>query len=311
MESVTNTSDLTLTGRHLLQAEQNELLDKNIRLGELSVRQNFDVRQYTADTIGRLNHSKTDEYILAICLSGNSRVTMNHLHFQATAGSFHLLVPQSSIRYENASADLNLFIVRFKMDFLEEGLFRGGMLDNLLAIDHDQAPVFTPADTAFLNVYQLFRKLEHEFLSHKVFHNQMLRLLLVELLYEVNRSCDDCTQRTVVHTNRPQQLLNSFKKLIETHFLTLRTVQEYADLLFVSAKHLSEVIKHETGLAPLHHIHNRIFKEASYWLCSSQLSVKEIADKLNFDTGSHFSRFFKNYSGHNPTDFQRIQCEVL
>lgn len=311
MESLTNTLDLTLTGQQSFLTTQDQLIDKNIPIGEQAMRQSFDIRQYRGSSITSLFNKKTDDYVMVICLEGSCNGMVDHSHFQVTPGTIHLIAPQSLLTYEGACDDLHLFVLRFKMNFLEEGLFRGGMLDNLLTVNRDQAAICKPEETAFLNILNLFKRLEHEFLSNQVFHNQMLRLLLVELLYEANRSSSDCPARVAVPVNRSQQLLNHFRKLIDERFLTLRTVQEYADLLFVTAKHLSEVIKQETGLAPLHHIHHRLYQEASYWLCASELSIKEIADKMNFDTSSHFSRFFKNYSGHNPTDFQRIQCAVL
>lgn len=311
MESRSEILDVTLTGLQLLQTRQTQLSDQNIPLGDLTVHHNFDIHQHRGAGFSSLSN-KTDHYAMILCLSGTSNGTIDHFKFQVTPGSIHLVVPHSANTYTDISDDLHLFIVRFKMDFLEDSFFRSGMLNNLLDVCKDHAPICTLGNTAQVTIEQLFKKLEHEFLSNQVFHNQMLRLMLMELLYEVNRSSTGDRQvKETVQPNRSRQLVNQFKKLIAENYLSLRSVHEYADLLFVSAKHLSEVIKQETGLAPLHHIHNQVYKEAAYWLCNSSLSVKEIAEKLNFDTSSHFSRFFKNYSGHNPTDFQKIQCEVL
>jgi len=66
------------------------------------------------------------------------------------------------------------------------------------------------------------------------------------------------------------------------------------------------VVKEYTGMTALDLIHRRLFQEARHWLSMPGLSVKEIADKLNFDTSSHFSRFFKHIAGYSPTEFQRM-----
>ncbi|GAA4330180.1 helix-turn-helix transcriptional regulator [Mucilaginibacter gynuensis] len=304
MASPANILDTTATG---LQAH---LSDSDIALRhDAFTQQNFTILQHDGSATDEIPN-RPDHYAMVLNLRGSVTRTVGHFRFKADTHSIHMVTPQSLNAYHDATDDLQLYIVLFKKDFLEDGLIRDGMLDNLLDVNPEHPPMCSLSGINLTNIHSLFKKLDHEYNSNQAYHGQMLRLLLIELLYEANRS-GNCPEKKVSHPNRQQQLVNRFKKLIDEHFMTLRTVQEYADLLFVTAKHLSEVIKHETGLTPLHLIHNRVYKEATYWLCASELSVKQVADKLNFDTSSHFSRFFKHYSGHNPTDFQRIQCAIL
>ena len=89
----------------------------------------------------------------------------------------------------------------------------------------------------------------------------------------------------------------------------MHSVQQYAEMMHVSAKHLSEQVKQETGENALMIIHKRLFLEAQYLLGMGQFSVKEVAEQLNFDTSRHFSRFFKHFAGVNPSEYNRaVSC---
>jgi len=160
------------------------------------------------------------------------------------------------------------------------------------------------SEKGFHSIKSIYDKIDEEMTQCGTFHLQIIKLLVIELLYEMNRVCEKCLLASNRHLNRQFQLVAKFKKLIDENYLTLKTVQEYAELLYVSAKYLTQVVKSQTGENALNLIHKRQYLEASYLLTTSSLSVKEIAEKLNFDNSSHFSRFFKNYCGTNPSSFK-------
>jgi AraC-like DNA-binding protein len=44
---------------------------------------------------------------------------------------------------------------------------------------------------------------------------------------------------------------------------------------------------------------------ARRWLGDQRLAIKEVAQRLNFSTEFHFSRFFRRGTGLNPTRFRK------
>jgi AraC family transcriptional activator of pobA len=311
MEQFATTLDISTTIRHFTSADHDPQNHPQLK-DELLTEENFAIIRHTGNMVAQLPF-KADHYALVLCLAGSAIRTINQFRFDVTANSMHISTPHSLNAWHQASENLDLYIILFKKDFLADGIIQEAVVNSLLDINPEKPPVcLLPNDSAEA-IQALFKKLDQEFHSQQPFHRQMLRLLFFELLFEANRRVTDQSipPIKIAHPSRTQQLVNHFKKLVEAQFLQLRTVQEYADLLFVTAKHLSEVVKQETGSSPLQMIHNRIYQEAKYWLCSSELSVKEITEKLNFDTSSHFSRFFKHFAGCNPTEFQRIKCAIL
>jgi AraC family transcriptional activator of pobA len=251
--------------------------------------------------------AKTDYYELVLCLRGSYKKTIGHFVFDVYPHSIHLVSPAYIHSSENSSDDLLLYRVLFKKEFLTNSFFKENIVDNLLEVNPDYPPIYGLPEESCLAVKALYDKIRKESSEENTFHLPMIRLMVTELLYEMNRACEKCLLNSTRHLSRQYMLANQFKKLVQEHFLTLKTVQEYANMLFVSAKHLTEVIKSETGQNALYVIHNRLLLEAQYLLSSSGLSVKEIAIQLNFDNSSHFSRFFKRFTGVNPSDFKSRQ----
>ena len=247
---------------------------------------------------------KTDYYNITLCLKGSCKKTMGHFTFEVYPSSIHLVSPGYVHSSEKASADLHFYQILFKKEFLTDSFLKENILDNLLEINSDYAPIYGMSASTFQSIQAIYDKINEEINHSGLFHLQIIKLLVVELLYQLNRVCEKCLLSSGRHLNKRYQLVLKFKKLIDEQFLTLKTVQEYADLLFVSAKHLTQIVKSETGENALHLVHKRLFLEARYLLSSSTLSIKEIAKKLNFDNSSHFSRFFKRYSGTNPSMFK-------
>ncbi|MBO2012231.1 helix-turn-helix domain-containing protein [Hymenobacter negativus] len=95
-----------------------------------------------------------------------------------------------------------------------------------------------------------------------------------------------------------------FRGILEEHYTVLRTVTEYADRLHVTANHLSETIKKETGRTAGSHIRHRIIAEAQRLADSSCLTLKEIAYQLGYDDVAHFSRLFKRCVGLNFSQYK-------
>ena len=250
---------------------------------------------------------KTDYYAVILCLSGSCKKTIGHFVFEVYPNSVHLVSPAFITSFEDASDDLLLYQVLFKKEFLTNNFLKDNIVDNLLEVNPDYPPIYGLSKKACLSLKELYEKISNESREKGAFHLQILRLLVTDLLYEMNRACESCLLNSTRHLSKQYQLVYKFKKLVEEQFLTLRTVQEYADVLFISAKYLTEIVKNETGQNALHVIHNRLYLEAQYLLSSSGLSVKEIAERLNFDNSSHFSRFFKRFAGSNPTDFKQLQ----
>ena len=78
----------------------------------------------------------------------------------------------------------------------------------------------------------------------------------------------------------------------------------YAERQNLSARYFSSVVKEKSGRSVLQWIIQMVISEAKQLLECSELSIKEIAVRLNFCTQSFFGKYFKQYVGMSPKEYR-------
>ncbi|HEX7358819.1 MAG TPA: AraC family transcriptional regulator [Ignavibacteriaceae bacterium] len=248
---------------------------------------------------------KLDHYAIALCLNGSCQKTMGHHSFKITAGTLHVTYPGMISVFDNASEDLELYIVLFTKKFVDELYLKEGVIDGMLNTNVDFPPVAKLDEKNFESIIGILEQMRNEYLKEDSFHVQIIQTLLMQLFYLCGRLFKDNPPEEHIRLSRSHHIAQVFKQKVDKHFIEKRTIQEYADLLNISAKHLGEIVKQETKESALKIIHERIYNEALYMLNYTAMSIKEIAEYLNFDTPSHFTRFFKQIAGYTPTAFKK------
>ncbi|WP_440881479.1 helix-turn-helix domain-containing protein [Tenacibaculum sp. C7A-26P2] len=140
-------------------------------------------------------------------------------------------------------------------------------------------------------------------------HTQVLVVLNIELLLNYCLRCYDRQFYTL--TNRKNSKANKFRELLEDYYKTDRqldqgvpTVQYLAELMNVSSKYLSHILRKETGQGAQDHIHNYVLKIAKNRLLHSDKSVNTIAYELGFEYPQYFNRMFKKKTKVTPNKYR-------
>ncbi len=100
-------------------------------------------------------------------------------------------------------------------------------------------------------------------------------------------------------------VLLNFRKLLNQHFFEKRLPKEYAAMLYVTTYYLNSICKDLLGKSAGEVIRDRILLEAKRLLVNGDISISEIAYRLNFKDTSYFTKFFKNYTGKTPKEFRK------
>lgn len=95
-----------------------------------------------------------------------------------------------------------------------------------------------------------------------------------------------------------------FLSLVETHCRQQRDVAFYADMLCITPKHLSEISKIISGIPASQWIVFYASFELASLLDDGNLTLSDVADKMNFETLSHFSRYVKKIFGISPSQYR-------
>jgi AraC family transcriptional regulator, transcriptional activator of pobA len=148
----------------------------------------------------------------------------------------------------------------------------------------------------------LLNIMEEEFGKRDSLQGEMLRVLLKRLIITCTRMAKKQLFSTEFELSE-LDLFRHFSILVEQHFKKQHNVDFYAKLLYKSPKTLSNQFALLKVQSPSEVIHQRIILEAKRLLIYTQLSCSEIANQLGFEELAHFSRFFKNKTHMNPSEF--------
>ncbi len=172
-------------------------------------------------------------------------------------------------------------------------------------------PFFFPTDTRPwltlpegdpFRVIEAMVELQREFDAAQAGAAEVLRALLHILLVRANRLYLE------VHppkkASRAAHLMRQFHLAVEQRFRELHAVPDYARLLGVTANHLHDVVREQTGRSAGDFIRQRRMLDAKRLLSHSDLTVAEIAYQLGFEDPSYFTRSFKRLADETPAEFR-------
>ncbi len=97
-----------------------------------------------------------------------------------------------------------------------------------------------------------------------------------------------------------------FRDLLETNYTKLKVVSDYTKLICISEKRLGQSTSKILGKSPKEIINERILLEAKRFLVHTNLSIKEIGQKLGFEDPAYFVRYFKRNTKTTPVEFREM-----
>jgi AraC-like DNA-binding protein len=134
---------------------------------------------------------------------------------------------------------------------------------------------------------------------------EIIRSCIFLLIHEANAFNKHRQSPNDYFTEKMSPLLVNFKQLLHKEYRRERSVKFYADKLNITAKHLSDLLKKQTGKTAGEWIDESIVLEAKVLLQNKTLSVSDISDELNFSDQSVFGKFFKTHTSLTPLQYRK------
>lgn len=187
------------------------------------------------------------------------------------------------------------FIVMSKF-FVEDIFLHINDMQNLSAVARHPV-IAVPEDLLpkFENLYQSLR-----LVSSDTRNPQLLKALQHSIIAFYYRYAYRCYRLHEAAPDSATRLSDRFIMLVKDKFRTERFLEYYAEQLGVTPKHLSRTVKAQTGYSAASWIERFLILEAKILLKSTNLTVQQISDNLNFPTQSFFGKYFKKNVGVSP-----------
>jgi AraC-like DNA-binding protein len=243
---------------------------------------------------------RKDHYLVVLIRQADSRQWIDMTPYTLKNNTIYFSGP-SHIIVKEGFKQLWSTGIAFTKEFLS--LQENASLSKLPIIEnlHDGHELtLTQADLNF--VEDTLAKINAEYQKPSEWQQRMLTAYLTLLLTYLSRLYTEQFKESDHSVDKI--LLKSFQTKINECYRELREVGDYASALNISAGHLSEVVKIQSGKPAIKHIHERLVLEAQRLLFHTPQSLKEIAFDLGFSDTSYFNRFFKRETGSTPADYR-------
>ena len=156
------------------------------------------------------------------------------------------------------------------------------------------------ADDKFDDIYSYYNFIHKESLENGKYRKEIIQSIFYALVLEILAEYEKIFDSSYNSDIKANDLSDRFFRLLAIHYKNNRSVQFYADKLNLTPKYLSTAIKRTTGRPILNWIHEAILIDAKMLLRTTDLTVQQISDQLNFSSPSAFVQFFKKHTGKTP-----------
>ena len=152
------------------------------------------------------------------------------------------------------------------------------------------------------SIVRLYRSAFNAAMAEEAYAQQLMAGIvnhLIGLMYALERNME-LKNRNQGHFD----LINKARLRIREELESPLTIQQVADDLGMSYSNFRKLFKEYTGLSPATYQQDLRLQRAKELLTTTNMSIKEIAYQLNFDSPDYFSAKFKIKTGRKPSDLR-------
>ena len=248
-----------------------------------------------------VNHPiKIDSTVCCLCLKGEAkgRIDLKPYHFKAPA--FSIQVPEQILEQEFVSDDFSGVCIIMSQRFCA-GLALPDSFMTSMSVRNN--PIIE------LNEYELEAMMFYCETVQRVIHItdnpnrlQIVKHLTIAFFYGIGYNFHKREREQVLSKN--DVLMQNFLQQVQRFHKKERKVLFYADQLCLSPKYLSLVVKNCSGKTAAEWIDEYVVLEAKVMLKSTNMTVQQISDDLNFPSQSFFGKFFKRLTNMSPKKYR-------
>lgn len=215
-----------------------------------------------------------------------------------------VIVPENFLYASSNVRNCVGYCIHFKTEFIQP-LLKGLLSEEFPFFDRETEHIINITAEESVLIQQAFKDIISEYERFSAEKDYVLRNFIHILLLRIREIYKPHAKKLSEAATRSMKIANQFKHLVEKNFINMREVQQYAQLLYITPKHLADVVKANTGKSPRDVIHDMLLLEAKVLLGSTDKTVTEIAHTLRFEDQSHFSHFIKQHSGCTPLELRK------
>lgn len=242
---------------------------------------------------------KAEMYVLV--KRGKVKASINMIDFDFVDNTFIVILPGSILQINKIEGDIEIYFAGFSSDFLRTINPTKSIFDVKQAIQQNPIVPLKGELTTLVEKYYLLA--DETIRMFKTGSREALRPLYHAMIFALNGLYlkEKVNKENLTPTERISQ---DFKQLVLENYTKEKNVAFYAEKLGITAAYLSTIVKQTTGKTCTDIISDMVIMDAKAQLKSTNLSVFQIADSLNFNNVSFFGKYFKRHVGVSPLEYR-------
>lgn len=251
--------------------------------------------------IQKAKRNSLNGMLILLILQGNAQVEIDSTRQLLSKGSLVCIPPNHLLKMCRQSANFQVEYLFFEFDFMADFPL---LLHTNIPEQMGSNPCPQTGKEIFAVLQNYFDLIYHRYnCEAPINRTEIIKGLLFSFLTEI--SCIYSQTDTVRASSRNKEIADGFFRLLHLYYKEQCSASFYADKLNLTDKYLSRIIKQVTGNTFYFWISEFILKEAKLLLKSTNMSITEISEVLNFPNSSFFAQFFKRHVGMTPMQFKK------
>jgi len=245
---------------------------------------------------------KIDVTTAIICLSGTMKGHVNTDYYVANAPCLFVIYPEQILQYESFSEDFSgLFIVMSKRFLNDLSLNTQESFATWLSVKQNACiPLEERSLKSMINYFNMMKECIQ--IKDNPYRMQIAINLTRAFFYGAGYYFHNLSETRVKTHN--EELTEKFLNLVQTHYKQERSLNFYAEKMCLTPKHLAKVIKENSERSANDWINERVILVSKALLKSTNMTIQQISDELNFPSQSFFGKYFKRLTGISPREYK-------
>ena len=238
---------------------------------------------------------------------GEINMTIGLEKYTLKKGQSLMIIPGTFFQISSVSDDVRCLFMAIAPDFINYAQ------DVKLGVEFGRRLKDNPITTVpkddiedMLALYRLVKKklTDKDFQFKEDVAKSFLNIAKCNIFQKIIESSD--IQKTEKPSNRKEEIFYTFLALVRDNYKSERCIAFYADRMCMSPKYLSSVVHNVGGKYATDWINDYVILEAKALLRSPGISVKDVANSLNFANQSFFAKFFRQHTGYTPKEYMNM-----
>ncbi len=253
-----------------------------------------------------INNGAYKAYIKILYLPTGYQLTVDFNVYTTTQNSLFFVAPNQFLHIETVGQEEG-YMIFYNRDFYCIQIHDAEVAcDGLLFNNINKMPMVRVADEEIMAIDPLFNSIDEEFGLNDTSQEEMIRTYLKQLLIKSTRIWKkQHLGQELLQSNNELDFFRRFSVLVDAYYKEKHSVADYADLLSMAAKTITNKFKRLNLPQPNEVIKDRIMLEAKRLLIHTSMTAKEIAYQLGYEDPAYFSRQFLQKTGESPSNFKK------